>query len=130
MAGDPYSKERQLARGVRRYHRKVASPKQWQAIVAAKLGPCRVCVRPLANGGTPSHSPHHVEFHHLVPRIHGGDDVPDNIVPVCHDCHVRVTRGAWVELRALYASLTEAERRYVLRKVGANGARRLFRFGE
>ena len=43
---DPYPKSRQLARGERRYRRKVASAKQWQAIMAAKIGPCRVCCDP------------------------------------------------------------------------------------
>ena len=38
----PYTKSQQLARGAKRYRRKVASPKQWQAIIAAKVGPCRV----------------------------------------------------------------------------------------
>ena len=45
MTGDvtPFPKSVQLARGERRYKRKVASPKQWQAISEAKRGPCRVC---------------------------------------------------------------------------------------
>ena len=126
VSGDPFPKDKQLARGERRYRRKVASPKQWQAIAAAKLGPCRVCVRPLANGGTPSYAPHHVEFHHLVPRVHGGDDLEDNIVPLCHGCHSLVTRRSWPALAQLAASLDESERGYVLRKLGADGYSRLF----
>jgi hypothetical protein len=50
MSGEPYPKGKQLARGQRRYRRKVASPKQWQAIIAAKQGPCRVCCHPNGNG--------------------------------------------------------------------------------
>ena len=127
MSGDPYSKERQLARGERRYRRKVASAKEWQRIVAAKQGPCRVCVRPLANGGTPANAPHRVQFHHLVARIHGGDDLEENIVPVCLECHDAVTRGSATALAALESNLTESERGYVLRKLGEAGYRRLFR---
>ena len=126
MSGDPYSKERQLARGERRYRRKVASAKDWQRIVAAKQGPCRVCVRPLANGGTPAHAPHRVQFHHLVARIHGGDDIEDNIVPVCIACHLLVTAHHPRPLRVLVASLSESERGYVRRKLGADGYSRLF----
>ena len=126
MSGDPYSKERQLARGERRYRRKVASPKQWQAIATAKLGPCRVCVRPLANGCTPAYAPHRVQFHHLVARIHGGDDLEENIVPVCLECHDYVTRREPHALHALAASLSESERGYVLRKLGPDGYARLF----
>ena len=126
MSGDPYSKERQLARGERRYRRKVASAKDWQRITAAKLGPCRVCVRTLSNGGTPSYAPHRVQFHHLVARIHGGDDLEENIVPVCLECHDFVTRREPHALHALAASLSESERGYVLRKVGEDGYRRLF----
>ena len=126
MSGDPYSKERQLARGERRYRRKVASAKDWQRIIAAKQGPCRVCVRPLANGGTPAHAPHRVQFHHLVARIHGGDDLEENIVPVCLECHDFVTRGEPHALHALEASLTDSERGYVRRKLGADGYSRLF----
>ena len=126
MSGDPYSKERQLARGERRYRRKVASAKDWQRITAAKLGPCRVCVRTLSNGGTPSYAPHRVQFHHLVARVQGGDDVEDNIVPLCGNCHSLVTRRSRPALRALSESLSDFERGYVRRKVGADGYSRLF----
>ena len=122
----PYSKEAQLARGERRYRRKVASAKQWQRIIAAKQGPCRVCVRPLANGGTPAHAPHRVQFHHLVARIHHGDDVEDNLVPLCHDHHGLVTMREPISCRYLSESLSESERGYVLRKLGPDGYARLF----
>ena len=126
MSGDPHSKEAQLARGERRYRRKVASAKDWQRIIAAKTGPCRVCVRPLANGGTPAYAPHRVQFHHLVARVHGGDDVEDNIVPLCGDCHGDVTRRAPHALASLSESLSDFERGYVLRKVGEAGYSRIF----
>ena len=126
MSGAPYSKEHQLARGERRYRRTVASPKQWQAIIKAKQGPCRVCVRASSNGGLRSSAPHLIEFHHLVPRSHGGDDVGDNIVPLCADHHTLVTMHEPIACRYLSESLSEHERGYVLRKVGAAGWSRLF----
>ena len=125
----PYSKEAQLARGERRYRRKVASAKDWQRITAAKLGPCRVCVRTLSNGGTPAYAPHRVQFHHLVARVHGGDDVEDNIVPLCGNCHSLVTRRSRPALRSLSESLSDFERGYVLRKVGDAGYSRIFGVG-
>jgi 5-methylcytosine-specific restriction endonuclease McrA len=115
----PYPKASQLARGERRYRRKVASPKQWQAIIAAKRGPCRVC-----GFGAP-----YAEFHHLVPRDLGGDDVPDNIVPLGSSCHERVTRRVPVALRHLAESLTDAEYAYVIGKLGEGGMERLFGVG-
>lgn len=126
MSGEPYS---QLSRGTRRYRRKVASARQWQQIVAAKTGPCRVCVRPASNG----HGFHVVTFHHLVPRSMGGDDVEDNIVPLCGDgtrgCHGAVTQRASGALHALDLSLSEAGRAYVVGKLGESGPARLFGVG-
>jgi 5-methylcytosine-specific restriction endonuclease McrA len=115
----PYSKEAQLARGERRYRRKVASPKQWQAIIAAKRGPCRISAQMGAPVGA-------VEYHHLVPRDLGGDDVADNIVPLCSSCHARVTGRQPIALRLLAQSLTDAEYAYVIGKVGEDAMERLF----
>ena len=125
MSGDPYSKEAQLARGERRYRRKVASPKEWQRLRAAKLGPCRVCVNVRANG----HDYGQVQLHHLVARIHGGDDVEDNLVPVHEFCHGRITRRDKEALKAVADSLSDFERGYVLRKVGEAGYSRIFGVG-
>ena len=126
MSGEPYPKDKQLARGERRYRRKVASAKEWQRIVAAKQGPCRVCVRAGSNGGLRSSAPHLIEFHHLVARIHHGDDVEDNLVPLCHDHHGLVTMREPISCRYLSESLSESERGYVLRKLGPDGYARLF----
>lgn len=114
---EPYPKTKQLARGVRRYRRKVAPPKQWQAIIAAKVErrACRVC----GYGGT-------MESHHLVSRAHGGDDVAENIVPLGAHCHDLVTRRHPSALAALAASLTDSERAYVVGKLGEDGLVRLF----
>jgi 5-methylcytosine-specific restriction endonuclease McrA len=112
MSGEPFPKSRQLARGQKRYRRKVASPKQWQAISAAKVGPCRVCGDPGKNGRMYGR----IQLHHVVPREDGGDDVADNIVPLCPDCHQLVTGRAAPECRVLVAELTDAEYTYAVEK--------------
>jgi 5-methylcytosine-specific restriction endonuclease McrA len=111
---DPYPKSRQLARGRRRYRRKVASPKQWQAIEAAKLAPCRICDAPV------------VELHHIVPRDLGGNDVPDNIVPLCPLCHKRITERWPLHGNALVRSLTDAEYSHAVEKAGENVWERVY----
>jgi 5-methylcytosine-specific restriction endonuclease McrA len=121
----PYPKERQLARGERRYRRKVASAKQWQRIIAAKGGPCRVCRDPASNGNLHSH----VHFHHLVPRAQGGDDTADNIVPLCQDCHGLATLRNPLVLEVLARSLTDGEYAYIVGKLGEGGMERLFGVG-
>jgi 5-methylcytosine-specific restriction endonuclease McrA len=118
----PRPKSAQFARGRRRYRRKVASPKQWQAIVAAKVGPCRVCCDPCSNGARFSR----VQFHHVIARDHFGDDVPDNIIPVCEHCHHRVTSRAAAESRALLASLSDAEYAYMVERGGEDYAERAY----
>lgn len=127
MSGAPDPKSRSLARGERRYRRKVASPKQWQRIIAAKTGPCRVCTQPRSNG----HDFGVVEFHHLVERDgpHFGDDVEDNIVPVHAICHDDVTTRQAYALAALAASLTDPEYGYIVGKLGEGGMERLFGVG-
>ena len=35
----------------------------------------------------------HLEVHHIVQRKDGGTNRPDNLVTVCHDCHVALHRG-------------------------------------
>lgn len=111
---DPYPKSKQLARGERRYRRKVASAKQWQKIAADKIGPCRCCGSVMENGRLYGL----VEFHHIVARVHGGDDVADNIAPVCPDCHALVTMRNRETSATLLASLTDAEYAYVIGKGG------------
>jgi 5-methylcytosine-specific restriction endonuclease McrA len=98
MAGQPYSKDDQLARKTPRYHRVVASPKKWQAIADAKQGPCRVCAHVPPN-----------ELHHVVARAHGGGDVAENIAPVCHGCHGFITRRNQPTIKAFLAALTDEE---------------------
>ena len=107
MAGMPYSKEQQTARAERRYRRKVASPKAWQAIAAAKQGPCRVC------GDAPPN-----ELHHIIARSQGGSDVADNIAPLCHGCHGFITRRNQPTIKAFLASLTDDEYAYAIEHGG------------
>jgi hypothetical protein len=124
LEGDamPRPKSAQLARGQRRYRRKVASPKQWQAIIAAKQGPCRVCCDPCANGRLYGL----VQFHHVVARVHGGDDVADNLVPLCPSCHGLVTsRERWT-CEWLLAELTDAEYAYMIERGGDDYAERAY----
>ena len=124
MSGAPYPKASQLARGERRYRRKVASPKQWQSIIAAKGRTCR------CRDWTAGHlTTKPIEYHHVVPRDLGGDDVADNIVPLCRSCHYGITTRHPHFLKFLAARLTDAEYAYVVGKLGESGMERLFGVG-
>ena len=116
----PYPKSQQLARGAKRYRRKVASPKQWQAIIAAKQGPCRVCQMPLAHGG------YGLQLHHVVPRDLHGDDVADNITPLCEVCHGAVTLRFPEACKPFVAALTDAEYAYAIDKAGEGVFERVY----
>lgn len=107
MSGAPFSKQQQTSRSERRYKRKVASPKQWQAIAAAKQGPCRVCGEPPPN-----------ELHHIFSRAQGGSDVESNIAPLCHDCHGLITRRNQAPIKAFLSTLTDDEYAYVVEHGG------------
>ena len=116
MDAKPYTKEAQLARGPKRYRRKVASPKQWQAIQAAKFAPCRVC-----KGGKIT-----LEFHHLIPRDWHGDDVGDNIIALCSGCHDGVELREPAHCRLMLTRLSDAEYAYAVGKVGEAWAERIY----
>lgn len=130
MSGEPFPKSSQLARGERRRSRHVATLAKWRAIRATKIGPCRVCTLPERNGGASAHAPYPLSFHHLVPRSLGGDDVADNIVPLCGDgtrgCHGLIEARDRSALGALATALTEAERAYIAARLGAGGMERLY----
>ncbi len=121
MSGDPFPKSSQLARGERRYRRKVASPKQWAAIRAAKLTSCRVCDSrgPVAVRGL-------LELHHVIPRDRGGDDLADNLVCVCHHCHALITSGDRVAGALLVSALDDAEYAYAVEKGGEQVFERVY----
>lgn len=119
----PYTKDSQLKPGrPRRYRRKVAGPKQWTALRIEKLygERCRCCGLNMAE-----------TLHHLVPRKpHCGDDVADNLIPLCGDgtrlCHGHVTANEQPWLRLIAESLTDAEYAYIIGKLGEGGLERLF----
>ena len=112
----PFPKSAQLARGERRYKRQVASPARWQRIIAAKRGPCRVCG---VGGWT-------IQYHHLVPRVHGGADTEDNIVPLCLADHSMVTARDETTSRRLLASLSDAEYSYLVHVGGEDAPERFY----
>lgn len=109
LEGDarPLPKTAQLARGDRRYRRKVAGAKRWQQIADAKQGPCRVCFEPAPN-----------ELHHILSRAHGGSDTEANIAPLCRRCHDRITRRVETVVRMFLVSLTDAEYSYAVHHGG------------
>jgi 5-methylcytosine-specific restriction endonuclease McrA len=124
MTGEPYSKERQLARHERRTFRKRATSREWATLRAEKFGACRTCPPPWKPNGGRVIAP--TELHHVVSRARGGDDVAANLVPLCRDCHACVTAENAVTRAALAASLTDSERAYVVGKLGEDGLARLF----
>lgn len=111
-------------RGRRRRGRVTASRDEWLRLRATKLigQVCRIQLEdaPLCPA---------TELHHLVPRSLGGDDVADNLVPLCSKHHRWVTAREQPVLGALGASLTDAEYAYVIGKLGEGGMERLFGVG-
>lgn len=100
---------------------RVASPNQWQAIIEAKRGPCRVCALPetfVFRGP--------IAYYHLIERSQGGDDVAANIVPLHPICRSTVTHRLPAALRYVAESLTDAERAYIVAKLGEGAMVRLF----
>lgn len=123
LSGDaqPHPKEAATRPGrVKRYRRKIAGPKQWQALVAEKAGPCRICHWGWATGYGA------LEMHHLVSRAQRGDDVADNLIPLCAVHHLAVTTGDSAALQRVALTLTDAERAYIVGKLGEGGMERLF----
>ena len=114
----PYSKEQQLSRGERRYRRKVASSKRWQQLWDEKRGPCRICGSGVASL---------MELHHLVARSHFGDDVADNLVPLCTECHCAITlRRSAAGAKRLLLSLSDAEYAYMIDRGGEDYPERAY----
>jgi hypothetical protein len=85
-------------------------PDEWRDAIAAKRGPCRICdLQP----SEPKYAASlWIEYHELVTPADGGAVCPDNIVPLCHECHVRVDAGDRGALGDLLAALTFAEHAY------------------
>lgn len=87
--------------------RRIRDPRQLGGGRAKTLLGCRVC-------GAPA------EAHHLVPRSLGGDDVPDNIVPLCQTHHGAFERGPdrAAAGRLIRRALTDPELRYIAGRKG------------
>ena len=97
-----------------------ADKRERQQLRMEKLGPCRGCAPETL-------SPFPVTIHHLVPRSLGGDDVADNLIPLCGDgstgCHGLWESGwpadeARIVTARIRASLSAGESGYVVRKKG------------
>jgi 5-methylcytosine-specific restriction endonuclease McrA len=118
----PYPKSSQLARGERRYRRKVASAGTWQRIYDAKCRRCRLC------GDAPAFEwqPRVIDPHHIVSREDHGDDVADNLVPLCGECHDAVTRRRPLECRELLGCLSDAEYAYMVERGGEDYPERAY----
>lgn len=89
-----------------------ATPNEWAEIRRSFHGArCQSC-------GNAWH-PDRDHLHHLVHRSQRGSDVHENLAPLCQRCHVLIheyDRGARGRLAA---SLTAAQRTYVVRVKGA-----------
>lgn len=112
MTPDP--KSRTLDRPRKPYRRTVASRKQWEVISAEKIGPCRVCGAVAENGKLYGL----IHLHHLVARSDGGDDVADNIVPLCPHDHDAITRRDKGTALVMLMTLTDAEYSYAIHRGG------------
>jgi len=93
------------------YRRRTASRRKWAAITREKTGPCRVCGSE-QNGRVESR----IHLHMLVSRARGGDDVADNVVPLCRTCYELVMIRDEATLVRLSVKLTKAELAYVRSK--------------
>lgn len=90
--------------------RRVIEDKEgWEILRRIKLAPCRLCGAQWLP-----------QLHHLVSRSLGGDDVPDNLVPLCAECHQAVEEHFEPACVSLRESLTDRERAYIVGKKGAD----------
>lgn len=112
----PYSKEQQLEVTPKPYRRRVSSRKGWEQLYDAKGGPCRVCTKHTSL----------IVLHHVVFREDGGDDLPENLVPLCHDDHAAIHNRAPAIARLLLARLSDAEYAYMVERGGEDYAERVY----
>ena len=113
----PYPKVVQLATARKKYRRKVASRATWERLRDEKGDACRIC------GQTNSAVLH---LHHLVHRDDRGDDVADNLAPLCADCHHGVHLREPAHCRLLLSRLSDAEYAYVIQRGGEDYAERVY----
>lgn len=75
---------------------------------------CRICGQPASN------------MHHLYPRSQGGDDVADNLIPLCGSgttgCHGLIEAHDRNHRHLLGLRLTTEERSYLVSKLGSKQA--------
>jgi 5-methylcytosine-specific restriction endonuclease McrA len=73
---------------------------------------CQICGEPSAS------------THHIVPRSHGGDDVPENLAALCGNgvtgCHGDVELHLHGARLRLFCALNEHQRAYAQRRKGAH----------
>ena len=62
---------------------------RWQRVRAAYLAAHPLCAHCQQAGRIAAAT----DVHHVVPRRDGGSDRWDNLLPLCHSCHSRVTAG-------------------------------------
>jgi len=55
-----------------------------QNILSKTNGRCLIC-------GTESN----IKVHHILPRTMGGKDIPENLIPLCHECHLKAHNGSF-----------------------------------
>lgn len=92
-----------------------ASRDEWRELQVLKAGPCRICGNGWKDGMA-------IGLHHLVARSLLGDDVPENLVPLCGSgttgCHGKVEDRDPEACSTLRKNLTAEEIAYCLRKKG------------
>lgn len=94
------------------------SQKDWEWVREQKLTRCRAC-------GTRRN----LHLHHLIPKgsVHRGDDNPDNLVPLCADCHTGWHGSRRREIGALVRpTLDEQEYAYLVTRANRGWADRYY----
>lgn len=123
MAGAPYTKSQQLGTGRKKYRRIVASRKTWEKLRDDRLGPCLLCSH-MVGWNRPG-----TDLHHVIPRDRFGDDIAENLVPLCREHHTLVENGIPLERRELAKAIQQSEPAvyaYAIEKLGEDGWLRLY----
>lgn len=58
------------------------------------------------------------ELHHIYPRGQGGDDVVENLAPLCRDCHRRIEAREPIARSQLRFALMPSHVKYLESKLG------------
>ena len=117
MEAKPYPKVVQLASHRKKYRRKVVSRASWERLRDEKGSACRIC------GQT---NPAVLHLHHLVHRDDRGDDIADNLAPLCADCHRGVHLREPAHCRLLLTRLTDGEYAYMVQRGGEDYPERVY----